>query len=99
MWHEYTGEIRISKSAFMNSDLYQEYKAFKYHQILLSFIWALSLFSIIALFFMRPLKLEVKKENTILRTIQKWPIDVRIICLLRYWLVVSSLIYLSYRII
>ncbi len=82
VWHEYTGEIRISKSAFMNSELYQEYKAFKFHQRLLVFTWVLSLLSIIALFFYRPLKLKVKKENVILRTIQKWPIDIRVICLL-----------------
>ncbi|MGG0655688.1 histidine kinase dimerization/phospho-acceptor domain-containing protein [Rummeliibacillus pycnus] len=94
--HQYSGEIRITKSAFMNSELYHEYKDFKYHQRLLVFTWVLSLLSIIALFFYRPLKLEVKEETPILRTIRKWPIDVRVICLLVIgWGIIIDLFILS----
>ncbi|WP_102693232.1 sensor histidine kinase [Rummeliibacillus pycnus] len=80
--HQYTGEIRISKSAFMNSYYYHEYKTFQSSQRLLVFIWILSLLSSIALFFNRPLKFEMKKEISILRVIRKWPIDVRAMGLL-----------------
>ncbi|WP_397536902.1 histidine kinase dimerization/phospho-acceptor domain-containing protein [Rummeliibacillus pycnus] len=79
--HQYKGEIRVSKTEFLNSAFYQEYKNFKFHQRLLVVIWILSLLSIIMLFFIRPFKMEMNKENFLLCTIRKWPIDVRAFCL------------------
>ncbi|HWI49484.1 MAG TPA: HAMP domain-containing sensor histidine kinase, partial [Rummeliibacillus sp.] len=52
-----------------------------FHQRLLVVIWILSLLSIIMLFFIRPFKIEMNKENFLLSTIRKWPFDVRAFCL------------------
>lgn len=75
--HHYKGEVRVDKNAFMNSDVYQEYRNYQFHQILLIFIWILSLIALIVLIFYRPIKFTFNKEMPLLRMVRKWPIDVR----------------------
>lgn len=78
-FHHYKGEVRVDKNAFMNSDDYQEYRNYHFHQILLIFIWILSLIALIVLVLYRPIKFTFNKEMPLLRMIRKWPIDVRAI--------------------
>lgn len=75
--HHYKGEVRVDKNAFMNSDVYQEYRNYQFHQILLIFIWILSLIALIVLIFYRPIKFTFNNEMPLLRMVRKWPIDVR----------------------
>lgn len=76
--HQYVGEIHVDKSAFLNS----KYKNFKFHQIILGTIWIMGLLSIIALFLIKPFPVEKNNNHLLLRTIRRWPIDVRALCLL-----------------
>jgi len=92
--YQYEGTIRISKAAFKNATFYQEYEEFKLHQSMLAIIWILSVLSIIPLFLFRPFKFEV--NNSLFQTIQKWPMDVRVLCLVTNGLgIIIDLIMLS----
>lgn len=80
-FHQYLGEIHVDKNAFLNSSSYQEYKNFKFRQIVLGIIWVLGLLSIIVLFWIKPFHVEKNDNHFLLRTIRRWPIDVRALCL------------------
>lgn len=75
--HRYTGSISISEKLFTQSSYYEEYKNFQFHKRLLYFIWLVSIFSIIALFLLRPFQLEIQKGRAFYQWIRKWPIDIR----------------------